>query len=140
MPVAIIPQIANAITSGGATGGWCANNPDATGCVQKRDILNTENIPRMIVERDDGQTCGVPNYNYDLCAKAVKKSKVTKHPLSASEVNFTNVPSACMVLATQLPGCDGTPPVVSVCGSACLTYTSLTDEQLNKLSEAFNTK
>jgi hypothetical protein len=56
-----------------------------------------------------------------------------------SVARFDNIPPACMNLASVLGGsCTGTSARPTPCGSACMQYTSLTDEQMAFLSRALN--
>ncbi|KAI1265919.1 hypothetical protein F5Y18DRAFT_32003 [Xylariaceae sp. FL1019] len=148
MPIFFIPEIADAITLGtlggaigGSIGGWCADNPDASGCVQKRDILNTKSVPRMRIERQDVGPCNVPQYNFDQCHDQLANSQVTSSLPSAGEAMFVGVPAACMDLATVLTGsCGADGPQVIVCGSDCLNYSDLSDEDLATLSNTLRGK
>ena len=48
---------------------------------------------------------------------------------------FDNVPPACMNLAVALSGsCTGEGPRPTPCGSACMQYSGLSDDQFRQLS------
>ncbi|XXH01597.1 hypothetical protein Hte_007957 [Hypoxylon texense] len=86
--------------------------------------------------RSDVGPCGVPQYNYDMCHNDLKTVTVKTSIPAQGEARFDNIPATCMDLATVLDGaCDGGGPSVTPCGSACLSYKQLTDEQLGQLSK-----
>ncbi|KAI2470732.1 hypothetical protein F4781DRAFT_389626 [Annulohypoxylon bovei var. microspora] len=149
MPVVVIAEVVSysllAGTVGGAVGTYCADNPGVSGCVnKKRDILNTGSIPRMMIgaaKRQDVGPCNVPKYNFDQCHDQAVSAGVTSSIPSPGEAKFDNVPPACMDLSVVLGGsCTGDGPRPEPCGSACLHYTGLTDEDLANLSNALNGK
>ncbi|KAI0439963.1 hypothetical protein F4803DRAFT_529107 [Xylaria telfairii] len=145
MPIGLIPLIGDAIAVGilgGAIAGpvadWCGDHPSNGGCVGKRDILNTEGVPKMTVERALVGPCNVPQYNFDICHDQLTGVTVRSSIPSGGVAQFDNVPPACMNLATVLTGsCPGstTGPTIVVCGSACLRYSGLTNAQFATLSK-----
>ncbi|KAI0114119.1 hypothetical protein GGR51DRAFT_556615 [Nemania sp. FL0031] len=149
MPFVLIPEIGDAIALGilggaigGSVGTYCADNPGVSGCVNKRDadILNTKNVPRMRIERQAAVgPCNVPQYNFDQCHDELAAGYVTSSLPAPGEAQFTGVPAACMDLATVLTGsCGASGPQVVVCGSDCLNYSGLTDQELATLSNTLN--
>lgn len=80
----VIPEIADGLALGGLGGGaiggsvanWCSNHP-GPGCVNKRDLFDTENIPHVNVGRDDVGPCDVPLYNFNVCQDQVKSQDKT---------------------------------------------------------------
>ncbi|KAI1125683.1 hypothetical protein F5Y10DRAFT_294463 [Nemania abortiva] len=149
MPIALIPLIGEAIeavTLGTAISGsvarYCETHPHVHGCVNKRGILNTGGVPRMQVEgKSVVGLCNVPQYNFDQCHDQISRTHVETSVPGPGKAQFDGVPPACMDLATVLTGsCGSNGPGLTVCGSACLHYTGLTDEQLATLSNAINGK
>ncbi|KAJ8115698.1 hypothetical protein ONZ43_g4610 [Nemania bipapillata] len=148
MPFEIIPLIVDAVEGavlgsgiGGSVAEYCNNNPHVARCANKRDILNTEGIPRMQFARQDTGPCNVPQYNFDLCHDQLAGVHIDSSIPAPGEARFDGVPPACMVLATTLTGaCGASGPGVFPCGSACLYYTQLTDEELATLSSAIKGK
>jgi len=56
--------------------------------------------------------------------------------MNATVAQLDNVPPTCMVLSTViLGGCGIAPPYPLICGSACMQYTGLSDEQMEKLGD-----
>ncbi|KAI0430340.1 hypothetical protein F5Y09DRAFT_307870 [Xylaria sp. FL1042] len=145
MPIPLIADLAALGILGGAVAGdltkWCSRHPSNKGCVKgKPDILNTSDIPKMKVERQDVGTCNVPQYNFDQCHQELTVTTVMTSLPEAGEAQFDNVPPACMVLATVLTGTcpGGNGPTIYPCGSACLHYSGLTDDELGALSSALS--
>ncbi|KAI0100943.1 hypothetical protein GGR51DRAFT_563593 [Nemania sp. FL0031] len=147
MPIGLIVGIGEAIeaaTLGAAIGGsvaqYCKENPHVYGCVNKRDILNLENVPRMRVENQTTGPCDVLQSSFDLCHDQLAGIRVDSSIPGPGKARFDGVPPACMDLAAVLTGNCGAPagPGVLVCGSACLRYSGLTDEQLATLSNTIN--
>ncbi|KAI1277660.1 hypothetical protein F5Y07DRAFT_82179 [Xylaria sp. FL0933] len=145
MPVEFIGDIVTLCMLAGATAGsiaqWCSHHPENEGCVKgKHNFLNTDDIPKMKVERQDVGPCNVPKYNFDQCRDQVATVTVVSSLPAAGEAQFDNVPPACMDLAAVLTGTcpGGNGPSVYPCGSACLHYTGLTDDQLGELSSALS--
>ncbi|KAI1346498.1 hypothetical protein F5Y01DRAFT_319707 [Xylaria sp. FL0043] len=145
MPIAVLGDIAALGILGGATAGsigsWCSHHPKNSGCVGKRDILGTGAVPKMRIERQDVGPCNVPQYNFDQCHDQLAGVTVTNSLPAAGEAKFDGVPPACMDLAGVLTGAcpGGNGPTIVPCGSACLHYTGLTDDQLGALSKALST-
>ncbi|KAI0012001.1 hypothetical protein F4779DRAFT_569972 [Xylariaceae sp. FL0662B] len=148
MPLPLIPVIADAVqiavyagAVGGSVAGYCESNP-GPGCVNKRDIIDTASVPQMQIHaRADTGPCNVPQYNFDLCHDQLNGTQVASSIPSQGVAQFDNVPAACMNLATVLVGsCSGSGPVVNPCGSACLKYTGLTDDQFRQLSSALKSE
>ncbi|KAI0505761.1 hypothetical protein F5B22DRAFT_639716 [Xylaria bambusicola] len=146
MPIAIFADVAVLGILGGAAGGtigsWCSAHPKNKGCVgKKRDILGTEAVPKMRIERQDVGPCNVAQFNFDRCHEQLATVTVTSSLPAAGEVKFDGVPPACMDLAGVLTGScpGGNGPMITVCGSDCLHYTGLTDDQLGALSKALST-
>ncbi|OTA81201.1 hypothetical protein M434DRAFT_52124, partial [Hypoxylon sp. CO27-5] len=83
---------------------------------------------------DEGP-CGVPMYNFDMCRDSLQGITINSSIPEQGQAQFENVPPTCMVLSTVLTGtCDksqGSGPIP--CGSDCLLYTGLTDEDLDRL-------
>ncbi|KAI0376500.1 hypothetical protein F5Y04DRAFT_266182 [Hypomontagnella monticulosa] len=93
--------------------------------------------------RDDGnQTlCGVPKYNFDLCSQEMKDVKIITSTPGPGQARFDNIPPACMVLSTVLTGaCDPASPgpLPVPCGSACLSYSDITDEQIDEVMKSLS--
>ncbi|KAI1411952.1 hypothetical protein F5Y13DRAFT_190636 [Hypoxylon sp. FL1857] len=131
-----------AATVGGDVGAYCHNNPGVKGC--KRGATSMGSIPRMMVsvaKRQDVGPCNVPKYNFDQCHEQAVSAGITSSIPSPGEARFDNVPPACMDLSVVLAGgCTGDGPRPEPCGSACLHYTGLTDEDFATLSNALNGK
>ncbi|KAL8387173.1 hypothetical protein RB595_010105 [Gaeumannomyces hyphopodioides] len=81
--------------------------------------------------------CGVPQYNFDMCKNDLRTVTVRTTLPARGVARFDNVPPTCMVLSTVLTGgCGVAPPYPTVCGSACLQYSGLSEAQLNQLGNA----
>ncbi|KAK8044994.1 hypothetical protein PG993_005018 [Apiospora rasikravindrae] len=90
-----------------------------------------ENIARIFDPRADVGPCNVPLYNFQQCHDALVGVKVASSIPEAGVAQFDNVPAPCMDLSTVLVGgCTGADPRPTPCGSACIKYTGLTDDQL----------
>jgi hypothetical protein len=169
MPIAIFADVAALAILGGATAGsvgsWCKDHPSNAGCAgKKRDILGTDAVPKMRIERQDVGLCNVAQYNFDRCHDQLRTVTVTSslpaaggkystswNPASSvikmrsddiiAEAKFDGVPPACMDLAGILTGycTDSDGSMITTCGSACLHYTGLTDDQIGALSKALST-
>jgi hypothetical protein len=156
MPFVItLAEIIEVMTLGGIFAGtittWCCDHP-GPGCVKKHHILNSF---------ADVGPCGVPKYNFDICSNqlhdqdkngikvwtSVPSQGGKNTPLDWTAAcrlvdqgnllvaRFDNVPPACMDLAGVLTGvCTGDGPRPTPCGSACMQYTGLSDDQLRQLS------
>ncbi|KAI1207737.1 uncharacterized protein F4807DRAFT_462537 [Annulohypoxylon truncatum] len=148
MPVAVIAEVVSytilASSVGGSIGSYCADNPGVNGCVNKRDILNTESIPPIMAstrKRQDVGPCGVPKYVFDLCHDEGVSAGINSSIPSPGEARFDHVPPTCMTLSgALLGGCTNSGPRVEACGTDCLHYTGLTDEDFAHLSNALNGK
>ncbi|KAI1402528.1 hypothetical protein F4819DRAFT_507463 [Hypoxylon fuscum] len=145
LPIELVSWAILATSAGGAIGSYCVENPGVNGCVNdKLDIMNTGSIPRMMVtaaKRQDVGPCGVPKYNFDQCYDQSVSAGVASSIPSPGEGRFDNVPPACMDLSAVLVGsCTDDGPRPEPCGSACLHYTGLTDEDFAKLSNILNRK
>ncbi|KAI2465194.1 hypothetical protein F4781DRAFT_435636 [Annulohypoxylon bovei var. microspora] len=117
--------------------------PQISGPVDAGSIIDTESVPRVkLAKRNDPGVdvgpCGVPQYNFDLCGKSLQTVTIASSFPAQGEAQYDNVPPTCMVLSTVLDGeCNqekGSRPIP--CGSACLLYTGVTDEDLGKLNRA----
>ncbi|KAI0187388.1 hypothetical protein F4808DRAFT_468808 [Astrocystis sublimbata] len=109
--------------------------------VEPESILSriNMNIPGYNNRRQDVGLCNVPQYNFDICQKDLKGVVVQTSLPGAGEARFENIPATCMDLATVLTGaCGADGPTVTVCGSDCLAYMGLTDDQLGRLSKALS--
>ncbi|KAI1453878.1 hypothetical protein F4805DRAFT_461266 [Annulohypoxylon moriforme] len=148
MPAVVIAEVVSMTVLGSTVGGsvssYCADNPGINGCVKTHDVLKTGSVPRMITEpnkRDDVGPCGVPKYVFDLCHNEGISAGINSSIPTKGEARFDHVPPACMDLSGVLLGqCDGSGPRVQPCGSDCLHYTGLTDEDFVHLSNALNSK
>lgn len=75
MPLELIVEIAEAakfaILGGaiaGAIGEYCKHHKNVAGCIKSRSIIDTENVPRMRIEREAAAgPCGVPQQHFDDC-------------------------------------------------------------------------
>ncbi|PGH18055.1 hypothetical protein AJ79_00682 [Helicocarpus griseus UAMH5409] len=79
-------------------------------------------------------------HNFDLCREQLStpEKKVIETSPSDSVVEFENIPPACMNLASALEGsCTTEEAHPTPCGSACLQYAGLTDEQIEYSLPAF---
>ncbi|OBT70314.1 hypothetical protein VE03_00048 [Pseudogymnoascus sp. 23342-1-I1] len=135
---------------GGTVSNWCSAHPgpfcgtrrtSRTIDMGKRDVIDMGDVPKLNVERQAVGPCNIPKYNFDLCRDQVKSqtARVVSSIPVAGEARFDNIPPACMNLAAVLGGsCTGTGARPTPCGSACMKYTSLTDEQMSYLSRALN--
>ncbi|KAJ8133202.1 hypothetical protein O1611_g415 [Lasiodiplodia mahajangana] len=149
MPIGLVGLIGEAIeaaTLGAAIGGsvaqYCIKHPHVHGCAKKRDILNLEDVPRMKVENQATGPCDVLQSSFDLCHDQLAGTHVDSSIPGPGKARFDGVPPACMDLAAVLTGNCGAPdgPGVIVCGSACLHYSGLTDEELAILSSTISGK
>ncbi|KAI1391638.1 uncharacterized protein F4822DRAFT_427494 [Hypoxylon trugodes] len=139
--VNIIKEIADKLND--LTGNKGHNRRDLyiAGPVDTRDIIDTDSAPRVALTKwnnSDEGLCGVPQYNFDMCRNALAGITITQSMPTYGQARFDNILPSCMVLSTVLAGtCDpGLGPHPILCGSACLMYTDLTDEQLDKLEKA----
>ncbi|KAI0835177.1 hypothetical protein F5Y06DRAFT_306364 [Hypoxylon sp. FL0890] len=117
--------------------------PQISGPMAARNIIDNHSLPRLsFAERNnlDEGPCGVPQYNFDMCADSLQGVTILSSTPGPGQAQFENIPPTCMVLSTVLAGaCDQSQrPGPVPCGSACLLYTELTDEDLNHLKEALN--
>lgn len=87
MPIvlAFIPEIADALTfvglTGGAIGGsvaeWCSQHPGPSCANKKRDILGTAGVPLLRFGRRDAVgPCNVPQYNFDQCHTQIQAQSI----------------------------------------------------------------
>ncbi|KAI8272305.1 hypothetical protein K4K59_011398 [Colletotrichum sp. SAR11_240] len=150
MPIALafVPEIADIITlvglGGGAVGGsvasWCHSHP-GPGCVRKRDLLGLKDVPKLDVGKRQVGPCNVPSYNFDQCRGQVQSQgvQVISSIPAGGVAQFDNVPPACMNLASVLGGsCNGVTVRPTPCGSACMQWAGLSDDEMNALSSALN--
>ncbi|KAG4414469.1 hypothetical protein IFR04_012381 [Cadophora malorum] len=101
----------------------------------KRD-LNGNLVPmaeRSYVMGKRQSTPGVPQFEFERCHNDLAGVTVTATSPGAGQVQFDNVPASCMNLATVLVGDPVEGPYVQPCGSACLIYPDLTEQQFNDL-------
>ncbi|EJT73731.1 hypothetical protein GGTG_07587 [Gaeumannomyces tritici R3-111a-1] len=112
------------------------------------DIVGTAGVPALEARLEDSDRreqrrnlvglCGVPQYNFDMCKDQLAKGKQVMSSIPSKGVaKFVNIPPACMNLAVVLSGSctgEGTSPVP--CGSDCMQYTGLNDQQMMFLSKA----
>ncbi|KLU88305.1 hypothetical protein MAPG_07292 [Magnaporthiopsis poae ATCC 64411] len=112
------------------------------------DIVGMAEVPTLNVRLEDSDRrehrrnlvglCGVPQYNFDMCKDQLAKGKKVESSIPSKGVaKFVNIPPACMNLAVVLSGSctgEGTRPVP--CGSDCIQYTGLNDQQMMFLSKA----
>ncbi|OBT72900.1 hypothetical protein VF21_07759 [Pseudogymnoascus sp. 05NY08] len=126
---------------------WCSNHPGpicakrSTIDIGKRDVIDMSDVPKLNVERQAVGPCNIPKYNFDLCRDQIKSQtvRIVSSIPAAGVARFDNIPPACMNLASVLGGsCTGTGARPTPCGSACMQYTSLTDNQMATLSRALN--
>ncbi|KAK7946096.1 uncharacterized protein PG986_010417 [Apiospora aurea] len=149
MPIALlVPELAVAIVDGatsvGGLAAWCGYHKDDPGCVHhnERDdtIIGTSGAPSLMGvfrRQQDVGPCGVPQYNFDQCHDQLRGLTVQTSIPGESEGQFDNVPAACMDLAAVLSGdCTDTTISPTVCGSACLHYSGLTDGHYANISIA----
>ncbi|KAE9365916.1 hypothetical protein N431DRAFT_472501 [Stipitochalara longipes BDJ] len=144
MPIVEIAHIIEILGYGGAIGGsvahWCKHHH----CKRDVDvpIIDTESVPKMVVwSRAAVGPCNIPTYNYDMCHSQLKGQTIqVESSIPATGVaQFDNVPPACMDIAGALGGsCTGENPRPTPCGSACMRYTGLSDDQMNTLANALN--
>ncbi|KAI8943947.1 hypothetical protein F4801DRAFT_573377 [Xylaria longipes] len=138
MPIsAIVLLVSDALTASGAVVNCYALHkcgrslPDATSILSRVNV----NLPGYARRQDVG-VCGVPQYNFNTCQNDLRGVMVQSSLPAAGEARFENIPASCMDLATVLTGaCGAEAPTVTVCGSACLSYTGLTSDQLDQLSQ-----
>ncbi|KAH6853210.1 hypothetical protein B0I37DRAFT_440396 [Chaetomium sp. MPI-CAGE-AT-0009] len=117
MPVAALGHVFALLIFGSAFAGsiadFCRNNP-GPGCVNRRDLL--QKIARADAQVDRGV-------------------KVWTSIPSAGVAQFDNIPPACMNLAVALSGsCTGEGPRPVPCGSACMQYRGISDDQIREIS------
>ncbi|KAI1099569.1 hypothetical protein F4804DRAFT_337123 [Jackrogersella minutella] len=115
--------------------------PQISGPIGARNIIDTDSVPHVhLPERNilDEGPCGVPKYNFDMCGHSLQGITINRSIPVPGQAQFDGVPPTCMVLSTVLSGvCDQAKgPHPLPCGSACLLYTGLTDEDLDKLDTA----
>ncbi|SPQ20857.1 8d3f5037-7f47-4a30-b24b-6ca852fca6bc [Thermothielavioides terrestris] len=147
MPIVEIAHVIELIAVAGIFAGtistYCRDHP-GPGCVNKRDLLQDLTAAPVMNTRADVGPCNVPKYNFDICNtqlhdQANRGIKVQTSIPSPGVGRFDNVPPACMDLAVALSGsCTGTGPRPVPCGSACMQYTGLTDDQLRQISSYLN--
>jgi hypothetical protein len=142
----------------GTVNDWCSKNPRRC-----NSVYNSSYVGNMNIARQEVGLCGVPAYNFDICRDQLQGvqvissvpsegGKINYYPsyqfmtsysyliknnlaLSLKVAQFDNIPPGCMNLAVVLSGSctgEGTHPVP--CGSACMQYTGLSDEQMAALS------
>ncbi|KAK0111158.1 hypothetical protein ONS95_001535 [Cadophora gregata] len=104
----------------------------------KRD-LNGNLVPmeeRSYIKGKRQSTPGVPQEEFERCHNDLAGLTVTVTSPAAGQVQFDDVPASCMNLATVLVGDPVEGPYVQPCGSACLSYYDLTEQQFNDLVAA----
>ncbi|KAG7290014.1 hypothetical protein NEMBOFW57_000006 [Staphylotrichum longicolle] len=90
--------------------------------------------------RGDVGLCNVPQYNFDMCRDQIKSQvdkgvKIWTSIPSAGTAQFNDVPPACMNLPVVLSGsCTGEGPRPVPCGSACIQFRGVTDDQMREIS------
>ncbi|KAF3067555.1 hypothetical protein CFAM422_008495 [Trichoderma lentiforme] len=140
MPIGIIADIVGLIGLGpAAIGGsvitYCSKHP-GPGCIDSRSVgMNLRHFDSNV------GACNVPMYNFAQCHDQLESQStgVIGTVLSAGTVQFDNIPPACMNLNAILIGaCGGTGPRPEPCGSACMKYIGLSDDQLRLLSKSLN--
>ncbi|KAL0471043.1 hypothetical protein QR685DRAFT_572068 [Neurospora intermedia] len=143
MPIIAIAHVVEVLMFAGVFAGtisdYCRKHP-GRGCVNKRDLMTELASAPILNVRQDVGPCNVPRYNFDICNgqlhdQANRGIRVQTSIPSAGVGQFDNVPPACMNLAVALSGsCSGDGPRPTPCGSACLQYTGLSDDQFRQLS------
>ncbi|EFW20108.1 hypothetical protein D8B26_003440 [Coccidioides posadasii str. Silveira] len=108
--------------------------------VNPRATFDTENIPRVKIRRPEVGPCNVPKYNFEICRDQINKQpeKIVSSNPSEGVVRFEKVPPGCMNLATVLTSSCGDAVYPFPCGSDCLQYTGLTDNQMQQIFEALS--
>ncbi|KAI0117636.1 hypothetical protein F4776DRAFT_274659 [Hypoxylon sp. NC0597] len=141
MPFAFLPEIfigvMGASSIGGEVANWCHHHRGYPGCV-KRSVLDIDSVPKMeLFPRQATGACGVPKYNFDLCHDQLQGVTVSSSIPKSGQAQFDKVPPACMDLVTVLSGsCTGSSPRPTPCGSACVVYSGLTDDDYARISKA----
>ncbi|KAI1413023.1 hypothetical protein F5Y13DRAFT_189824 [Hypoxylon sp. FL1857] len=141
MPLFFLPEIVIAVLGASSVGGevasWCYDYPDYSDCVE-RSVLDIDSKPKyMLFPRQATGSCGVPQYNFDLCHDQLQGITVMSSIPGQGQAQFDNVPPACMDLVTVLSGsCTGSSPRPTPCGSACVVYSGLTDDDFARISKA----
>ncbi|KAK2606030.1 hypothetical protein QQS21_003548 [Conoideocrella luteorostrata] len=96
----------------------------------KRDIDPSFLETRSILGRAPP---GVPQFEFDRCYEQMNGVSVNADSPAAGEIRFSGVPAACMNLANVLVGDPVNGPYALPCGSDCLHYTGLNEQQFNEL-------
>ncbi|UNI15919.1 hypothetical protein JDV02_002403 [Purpureocillium takamizusanense] len=81
---------------------------------------------------------GVPQEEFDRCYEQMNGVSVNADSPGAGQVRFMGVPPACMNLANVLVGDPVNGPYALPCGSDCLHYTDLNEQQFNELVDKLN--
>ncbi|KAL9946604.1 hypothetical protein D7B24_007909 [Verticillium nonalfalfae] len=97
----------------------------------KRDISPIEG---HIISRDPPP--GVPAFEYERCRNDISGVSVTATSPGPGSVQFVGVPASCMNLATVLIGDPVNGPYPLPCGSDCLVYNNLSQQQFDDLVAA----
>ncbi|KAM0272219.1 hypothetical protein ACHAQH_008801 [Verticillium albo-atrum] len=100
----------------------------------KRDIGTGEFMP---LEARQGRPPGVPQFEYDRCADDLTGLTITVQSPAANSMSISGVPATCMNLATVLVGDPVEGPYALPCGSDCLIYQDLSQDQYNQLAGFF---
>ncbi|KAI0841811.1 hypothetical protein F5Y06DRAFT_293509 [Hypoxylon sp. FL0890] len=143
MPFWFLPEIFIAVMGASSIGGevatWCHDHPGNPGCV-KRSAFDIDSGPKFeLFPRQATGACGVPQYNFDLCHDQLQGVTVISSIPGKGQAQFDKVPPACMDLVTVLSGsCTSNSPRPTPCGSACVVYSGLTDDDFARISKALN--
>ncbi|CRK21709.1 hypothetical protein BN1723_002824 [Verticillium longisporum] len=97
----------------------------------KRDVSS---IDGHIIRRDPPP--GVPAFEYERCRNDISGVSVTATSPGPGSVQFVGVPASCMNLATVLIGDPVNGPYPLPCGSDCLVYNNLPQQQFDDLVAA----
>ncbi|KAH9907719.1 hypothetical protein F4778DRAFT_797807 [Xylariomycetidae sp. FL2044] len=143
MPIVLAGLATLGASVGGSVASYCHDHPGINGCVNKRDLSSAagmHGVPQMLGGRGDGMgPCNVPQYNFDQCHNQAVVVKITSSIPAEGQARFENIPPACMDLASALVGnCDGGGPRPVPCGTSCLLYEGLTQDDFATLSNALN--
>ncbi|KAK3196668.1 hypothetical protein K4F52_000012 [Lecanicillium sp. MT-2017a] len=126
-------QVAAAVGSAGAS---------FAGAIISSQVGKRDGLDGAILDARDVQAPpGVPQYNFDLCRDDLAKESVhltVNGPVSNHGIRIEGLPSTCMVLSTVIDGDAAGGPRPTPCGSACLLYDNLNNEDYEKMRNAFN--
>ncbi|KAK0624118.1 hypothetical protein B0T14DRAFT_583316 [Immersiella caudata] len=138
----LLGEVLSLIIAGAAIGDsvadFCHQSP-GPGCINKRDLdaLGLPGVPVLDVKRSNVGPCNVPMYNFDICRDQIRNqgAQIWSSIPAAGVAQFDNIPPACMNLAVVLSGsCTGEGARPVPCGSACMQYHGLGDDQFRILS------